>query len=212
MTIDDLCRKHPILYHMTSPDAWPAIERRGLLSTKSLVDLFEVPEPRKTDILTKRRAASVSLFHPEEGTVVIRDQIPLSEKKLAMCLQDGLTPTEWLKMLNTKVFFWVAPQRLEDLRNAKAYRATRQLVIEVDTALFADAYHAHIIVADRNTGTTSPFAHSRGQQTFLPLSENGKRRVVELIVEGGVPDIARFVRRATQVGGGLPDTVVFEER
>ena len=195
---------------MTSPNAWPNIERRGLLSTSSLLDLFEIQDPGRTEILSKRRAASVELVHPNHGTVVIRDQIPLSEKKLAKCLQDGLTPTEWLQMLNSKVFFWVSAKRLTDLRNAKAYRAARQLVIEVDTAAFAAAYGARIIVADRNTGTTNPFAHARGRRTFLPLAENGKRPIVELIVEDSVPDVVTFVRRATQIGGEVAETVIYE--
>jgi hypothetical protein len=33
-------------------------------------------------------------------TAWIRDQRPMSDKNLAGCLRDGLTPTDWYRMLN----------------------------------------------------------------------------------------------------------------
>jgi hypothetical protein len=35
-------------------------------------------------------------------------------------------------------------------------------------------------------------------------------RVVELAVDGGVPDIGRFVRRVTRMGEAEPERVLFE--
>jgi hypothetical protein len=36
----------------------------------------------------RRRAVSVTISHPEHGTAVVRDNIPLSESKLAAALTD----------------------------------------------------------------------------------------------------------------------------
>ena len=44
-------------------------------------------------------------------------------------------------------------------------------------------------------------AHPRGRDTFLPLVANNRRRIVELVIDGGVPDIERFVITATEEGG-----------
>lgn len=103
----------------------------------------------------------------------------------------------------------MSPDRLNILREANAYRGLRQLILEVDTKSLLTQYDGRIWVADRNTGATRPMAFPRGRDTFLPLAENGKRRIVELVIENGVPDIKAHVIRATQIGGGIPDHVVF---
>jgi len=37
-----LIKTFPRLYHMADRDAWPSIQRHGLLSTTALLDLFEI--------------------------------------------------------------------------------------------------------------------------------------------------------------------------
>lgn len=198
---------------MAEAGSWPSIKRHGLLSTKRLLHLFGIDAKQTNEVMTHRRASSVILEHPAYGRAVIRDQKPLSETKLAGCLLDGLTPKQWLELLNTKVFFWVDPERLRHLRAARAYRTHRQLVLRVDARKLIQTYSAEILLSDRNTGTTSPFAHRRGRQTFLPIAENGtKRRIVELAVEDGVPDISKYVVRAEEIGGGEPEELLFERR
>ena len=46
----------------------------------------------------------------------------MSDAGLYKCLCDGLTPREWYRMLNSKVFFWVTRERLEKMLNARAYK------------------------------------------------------------------------------------------
>jgi hypothetical protein len=210
MTKEELWTRYPTLFHMAEAGSWPSIKRHGLLSTESLLDLFAINGRRRTDIMTRRRPTSVVIEHPVHGRAIIRDQKPLSEAKLAACLLDDLTPAQWLKMLNTKVFFWVAPERLRDLRRARAYRQHRQLVLRVDARKLLEVYANQVVLSDRNTGTTSPFAHPRGRNTFLRIHENGRRRIVELAIEGGIADIRRYVIRAEEIGGAGPDAVLFE--
>ena len=52
------------------------------------------------------------------GEIVIRDQRPLSVGKLERCLTD-MSVTEWLRLLNRKVFFWLIEERVEQLLGAK---------------------------------------------------------------------------------------------
>ncbi len=208
MTLEELAGRFPVLFHMAEPGSWPSIERHGLLSTQSLLDLFQISGDQRETILSRRRAEAVVLEHPLHGRAVIRDQKPLSESKLAGCLRDGMTPAEWLRLLNSKVFFWVDPNRLENLKAARAYRTKRQLVLQINCSALADAYGPAILLSDRNTGTTSPFAHDRGRDTFRVPDKHGNRRLVELTVDGQVSVIRRFVIRADEVGGGAPDAQV----
>src|SRR5262245_5676929 len=117
MDTNDLFEWYPRLYHMTEDGAWSSIRRRGLLSTASLIDLFEIPEPKRTRLLEERRPESVELTHPVHGRVVLRDQKPLWPSKLQNLLTDMTVP-QWIRLLNGHVFFWLHPDRLTGLLNA----------------------------------------------------------------------------------------------
>jgi hypothetical protein len=130
----------------------------------------------------------------------------MSEKKLAGCLRDGLTPTDWYRILNGRVFFWLTEARLETL--LAAYRDRPQLVLEVDTAALLEKHGPRTALTPMNTGCTSPMAFPRGVESFLsptdyPFEENKRKKggrtkaIVELTVEYSVPDIVDFTKRAT---------------
>src|SRR5205085_973051 len=107
---------------MAEPGSWPSICERGLFSTSALLDLFELIGPAREQYEQQHRPEKVTLDHRRHGTVVLRDQKPLSDRRLQACLEDGLTPARWYEMLNSKVFCWVARRRLLGLLGARAYR------------------------------------------------------------------------------------------
>jgi hypothetical protein len=63
-------------------------------------------------------------------------------------------------------------------------------------------------LSDRNTGVTSP-SLSSGRDTFQTIKQNGRRRVVELTVDDGIPDIHNYVLSAVRIGGGGSDVVLY---
>jgi hypothetical protein len=179
------------------------IRKYGLLSTAGLVELFEVPEPTRTELLTTQRRKSVSISHPRHGTAVLRDQKPLSAKNLARCLVD-CDARSWYSLLNERVFFWLCRDRLMTMMSAAEYRGKAHTVMHIETKPLVQRYQRAIELAHMNTGNTRPFPHPRGRQTFRSLDDYdyGRRRrladdlaVVELTVIGGVPDIRRDVIR-----------------
>src|SRR5262245_7523373 len=99
-TIDEFVEAFPTGYHMAEPGSWDGIRKHGLLSTSSLLDMFEVPEPQRNELEARRRPQSVQIHHPRFGTAVLRDQKPLSESKLAKCLTGGVTAEQWIRLLN----------------------------------------------------------------------------------------------------------------
>jgi hypothetical protein len=211
MLAQKLWEKYPLMYHMAEFGSWPSIQKHGLLSTSALFDLFEWPRKERFAIETSRRSKSVTLKHPVHGTAVIRDQIPLSEKRLASCLCDGITVRQWLLLLNRTVFFWLEESRLDTLRGAQAYRAQRQIVLTVDTRRFIEVHSAHIRLTHMNTGATRPFAHKRGRDTFCTIKNypfHARGRVVELTVVRAVSDITKFVLKVEELGGNMrPATI-----
>ncbi len=104
MDVVDFVARYPRLYHLAHGDAWPGLQRHGLLSASALVRLFEVRDA--DSLLAQRRPRSEPLTHPEHGTAILRDQKPLNEVKLASALTGGMTVREWLEQLNKLAFFF----------------------------------------------------------------------------------------------------------
>jgi hypothetical protein len=220
MDPEDIIRNHPRLYHMAEAGSWDSVRQHGLLSTRSLLDLFEVGEPLRSQILRHKRPASVRLEHPVHGTAVVRDQIPLSKAKLAACLTD-MSFEEWLDMLNTRVFFWLDEPHLETLLSAGAYQAHAHDVIHVDTAALIERHYELITLSPINSGSTVYRAVPRGSQTFLPIvdypyDQQRRRRgradaIIELAVADGIPDIEDVaVRVERRRAGGRIEEILWE--
>jgi hypothetical protein len=203
ISIAQLCQRYPVLYHMASFGSWPLIKKHGLLSTSKLVELFEVPEPRRTELLSQQRRRSEPITHPSYGTAILRDQKPLSAKNLTRCLVDCDAPT-WYRLLNERVFFWLDQERLMTLMSAREYSEKQHTVLQVNTASLVERYEKTIELAHMNTGNTRPMPHPRGRLTFRKMDDYDYQRrrslpdysaVVELTVLGGVPDISQDLLR-----------------
>jgi hypothetical protein len=202
---------YPRLYHMSHAGSWPSIQRHGLLSTTALLDLFEVIGERREALESCRRPKSEEIVHAKHGRAMLRDQQPLNEKKLANSLQDGLSPRDWYRLLNGKVFFWGPEARLKILQGARLYEAHRQTIVEIDTAGFLGRYAERVSLCHMNSGSTQPMAFDRGASTFLPLETyplSERRRkyavkgaVAEVTVNYGLPDVRDFVVCAYEIGG-----------
>lgn len=220
MRPDDLVSLHPRLFHMAHAAAWPSIQRHGLLSTTSLLDLFGVTGDERHEIELVRRPRSVSLEHPVHGAAVIRDQRPLQVGRLQSCLE-GMSVDEYLVLLNDRVFFWSTRQRLQRLLNAGLYRHEPQIVLELDTQLLLERHLHEITLSHLNSGATAWVPPTRGRGTFKRIQDfdfeaiRGSRArkdvVVEVAVDYSVPDILDVLLRVERrhPGGDL-DTVLWQ--
>jgi hypothetical protein len=192
---------YPHLYHMAHEDAWEQIRRYGLLSTSTLLGLWEVKGKQRSAIEREVRRSEVELRHPRRGKVVIRDQKPLYERKLRKALMD-CTVQEWCQLLNRRVFFWPTAERLITHISARENRGKNHLVLTVDSYRLAAVYEKTITLCPLNSGNTIPFAQRRSKNSLMRMSEypflerlarGPYYTVVELAVETGVPDILDFV-------------------
>jgi hypothetical protein len=207
----ELLRDCPTLYHVAERGSWASIRQHGLLSTSALLDLWDVKGRQREVIEAARRPQNAVIEHPLLGRAVVRDQKPLDDAGLLRCLQDDLTPEDWYRLLNARVFFWLSLGRLHRLLTARPYRELEHDVLEVDAAALVTAYRAKITLSPINSGATKPFPRARGLDTFLPIADypyahwRARRapgeRVVELSVLAGVPDVERFVLRVTTMRG-----------
>jgi hypothetical protein len=216
-----LVRKFPRLYHMAEHDAWPSIQKHGLLSTTALLDLFEINGAQRQALEAAHRPECVVIEHRRHGKAVIRDQKPMDDKGLQRCLK-GVTPTQWYRLLNRKSFFWLDEQRLLRLLNARAYRKKPHCVITLNTEVLVGRHLERITLSPMNSGCTKPMPHPRGMDCFLPVREYpfdvwaAKRRnndaVVELAVEYSVPDVTDMVIRVEMRQADGPPKILVEAK
>lgn len=203
MTQDELIQTYPRLWHMAEDGSWDSISKRGLLSTSALLDLYEIDSSRRRKIESEHRSDSITISRTGLPDAVIRDQKPMSDAALKKCLTDGLTPSQWYKILNEKVFFWLSNRRLRRLLGARAYRAFPQTVLTLDTESIVKSHNDKILLSPINSGSTIMNPRLRGNGTFssievYPFEHWQKKRskrdaVVELVIPGSVKDIMDHV-------------------
>lgn len=219
--LDELLRDCPVAYHMAERTSWASIREHGLLSTSALLDLYGIQGPEREALETRRRPESVPVERDGLRRAVIRDQKPMDDAGLARCLDDGLSPADWYRRLNQRVFFWLTRKRLLRLTTARPYRDSEHDVLEIDARALVAAYRQSITLSPINSGVTRPFPQRRGEATFLPIGNypyagwRAKRpageRVVELTIDHAVTDIFRFVRRVTVMRGADNIGVLYEK-
>lgn len=216
-----LAEFHPTLYHMAEDGTWPSIRHRGLLSTRAIVDLYQPGADIREQILSMVRQNKIKLTSADLGDMTIRDQRPA--KFLKECMNDGVSPQDYLDALNGHVFFWLRLSRLSRLLSARLYRHSRHTVLHVDTARLVEAYRGRVQLAPYNTGSMHvPNMPRRGPDVFTDLADYpyeewlAKRgpsgeAVVELTVNYAVPDIASFITRVETWADGEPVAVLYSD-
>jgi len=221
MKKEDLITQYPCAYHMAEAETWQSIRKHGLLSTLALLDLFEITGEQRKEIASRRRPESIILTHSEHGKAVIRDQKPMSESALRKCLAPGITPSQWYKTLNRRVFFWLSNKRLDRLLEARAYRSKQHCVLTLETAALVASYADSITLSAINSGSTIFKPQPRGANTFTSIAEypyevwranrSAKDAVVELAVDYAVLDIEKFVLRVDERKGATLVKTVFKK-
>lgn len=215
--LEDVLRGCPILYHMAEAGSWRSIRAQGLLSTTSLLDLHRVEGPEREAIEARRRPTSRLLETSGIGRALIRDNGPISDAGLAPLLDDGLTTTQWYRLLNARVFFWPSRDRL--LRLMRAYPLQDHDVLEVDSRELVGACRPAVTLSPINSGAIGQARKRRGLGTFLPIEAYPyadrrhmprAKRIAEVAVLGSVPRIESIARRVVRMRDGKEVQVVWD--
>lgn len=212
----------PKLFHMAERGSWESVQEHGLLSTSALLDLYGYTGNERAAIESCHRPSSIEINAPGRPTAVVRDQKPMSDATVRKALIDGTSPGEWYEVLNSKTFFWATRERLEGLLAARSYRDSEHDVLTVDTAALVENYEDQIVLAPMNSGCTVPFCHPRTRDLFQTISDypfdsmvkrkGGERKaVVEVCVEGGVPDIFDMVLSVERMKGAEVIDVIYQK-
>lgn len=155
-----------VLFHVSLARDVAQIKRHGLLSTTALLDLCEIEAEPRSRIENHPRPKAISISHPIHGEFLVNDQAPMNTLALAKCLTD-LTPHEWCKSLNRRVFLWPTQERVTRHIGAKLAAPTRRIVLTLDTRSLFDVLDMDLFeLSPINSGNTMRKAAPRGSGTF----------------------------------------------
>ncbi|MDR4495534.1 MAG: hypothetical protein R3B74_14190 [Nitrospirales bacterium] len=198
------------VFHLAEAANWPSIQQHGLLSTSALLDLAGVRGNKRAQFEQRPRSIHIEL----PNGVQVRDQKPMLTQALARCLI-GISPVEWYGLLNSKVYFWLDPARLD--RQRRACDPRPQVVLAVDTKRLLATHAQRIALSPINTGNARRRPAVRGRSTFVPYAmwcKSGwcseavglgtrtrarSHRPVELTVDGAVPNIMDLIIQVYQI-------------
>jgi uncharacterized protein DUF7002 len=135
------------------------------MSTECLLDLACVAKLERDVLLRVHRPDNIRLSH----SVVIRDQRPMPPAALVRALDDELEPSDWYALLNSFVFLWSDPERMERQRRACGDRP--QVVLTFDADALLDRFAAEAFVSPINSGNARRKAARRGRTTFRPYAK-----------------------------------------
>jgi hypothetical protein len=189
MLTETLIEEHPTLYHMAEDGSWPSIREHGLLSTSDLLSLYSY-RGNEREVIESGWRGSKKVIHCSGMTdAVIRDQKVMPPRDLAPSLTNGMTPNDWYKLINGKVFFWVEPDDLDVFLGATEYRNSPHVVILVKTSRLLELYADRVTLSAINSGSTLGTRRLRGRETFKSISAYRVPWVRELCIEGSIPRI-----------------------
>ena len=207
MDLNTFVERYPTLYHMAEQDTWPSIRAHGLLSTTAALDYYNITGDERARHERKHRPEKVAIG-PVGNQIILRDQKPMEPSRLEKALVGGVTPEQWYKFLNDKVFMWAQEHRLFGLLGARAYRKLEHDVLTIKTAALMEKHADRVWLCPMNSGNTFPMPHIRGIGTFqriadYPTKRNGlpAKEVVEVVVDYNIPDIAEFVIEVRRMKG-----------
>ena len=207
--LDHFVRNNPRLYHFAEPGAWEGIRRNGLLSTSALLDMYEVGGDERVRLESARRPSTTRLTRPNLPDAFVRDQHAMNEKTLERALTNGITARQWYEFLNRKVFFWVELSRLYGM--AKAYDGGE--VVVFDTRRLIDECRDNVRLCHINSGATRSPRHHRSYDTFCRIEDYPYvwrgRKVAEVCVEAGVPDVLRLVQCVRRLSGAAWGATIY---
>jgi hypothetical protein len=149
------------LFHLAEASNLPSILEHGLMSTERLLHTSGMSDEERAARLRGHRPDNVRVSQ----RVLIRDQRPMPPSALAPALDDGLEPADWYALLNSFVFLWLDPKRMERQRRACGDRP--QVLLTFDGSALLDGFGADAFVSPINSGNARRKPARRGRNTLI---------------------------------------------
>lgn len=161
----------PYIYHLTDRNNLRFVKTEGVLY--STLTLIERSTTLNKDELSTIRRDGHTVLNVNGVKVSIRDQRPLNAA-LNKCLEGNCTREDYIRLLNSRVFFWATLERLQI--HFKRYEDENPIILRIETVVALEL-NPHVQLCRLNSGATRPSHHlggkapSRGFDTFKTLDD-----------------------------------------
>lgn len=190
--LDEFCRLHPVLLHL-SLGTHEQLLSQGLLSASELLAASGNGDSAAT--LEKARVEARQIQHKTLGPVWLNDQSPLTASVLRRCtFPVGMTSENYINYLNQHVFFWPSEERLQRFVHAIRARHRSRVIVEVETRSFIQQYQHSMLFSPQNSG--APYGgNPTAREKFYSVDEfdfeywakkrrSRKKAIVEVVLSG----------------------------
>lgn len=195
MTPEQFLNRCKIVCHVGPVGAWERISKHGFRTAEQLIMEADLGDDERQALLTSPRPEAVRL-RVAGDEVVLRDQGPLlARKDLKSALDQGLDVSDWIHLMNRRVFFFTDEASMKKFLDKYMEKDGAQDVIWLSPLKVLEAAGTSLELTSQNSGTvarrTGPL---KTEDTFAPLWRFTDRKPAEATIVDGLDDLSPVFR------------------
>ena len=195
MTPEQFLNRCKIVCHIGPAGVWDQVSKTGFRTAEQLILDADLTDDERQHLLSTPRRESVRLRVRGED-VILRDQgLLFARKDLKSALDSGLDVSDWIHLLNQRVYFFTDETSMQKLLDKYIESDGAQDVIWLSPFKLIQLEGLRLELASQNTGA---IARKTGPQktteTFVPLFRFPDRKPAELTAPGGLEDLSPVFR------------------
>ena len=195
MTPEQFLNRCKVICHVGPIGVWEQVTTHGFRTAEQLILEADLTDEERQTLLSTPRRESVRLSVRGEA-VTLRDQGPLfARKDLKSILGDGRNASDWIHLLNQRVYFFTDETSMRKLLDKYLQIDGGQDVIWLSPLKFVEAAGLRLELTSQNTAAIA--RQSGAQKTadaFAPLWRFTDRKPTEATVFGGLDDLSPVFR------------------
>ena len=195
MTPEQFLNRCKVICHVGPIGVWEQVTTHGFRTAEQLILEADLTDEERQTLLSTPRRESVRLSVRGDA-VTLRDQGPLfARKDLKSILGDGRNASDWIHLLNQRVYFFTDETSMRKLLDKYLQIDGGQDVIWLSPLKFVEAAGLCLELTSQNTAAIA--RQSGAQKTadaFAPLWRFTDRKPAEATVFGGLDDLSPVFR------------------
>jgi hypothetical protein len=185
MTPEQFLNRCKTICHVGPAGVWEQISRYGFRTAEQLILDADLTDEERQRLLSEPRREAMRL-HVRGQDVTLRDQGPLfARKDLKSALESGLDVSDWIHLLNQRVYFFTDQTSMQKLLNKYVEVDGAQDVVWLSPLKLLETEGLQLELASQNAGA---IARRSGPQktaeTFVPLFRFPDRKPAEVTALG----------------------------
>jgi hypothetical protein len=210
MTRDQFLERCKEICHVGPVGVWERVAEHGFQTAEQLITEADLDDEVRKQLLSTPRENAVHL-QVQGNDVVLRDQGPLfARKDLGSLLGDDMDVSEWIHLLNQRVYFFTDRASATKLIDKYIQLDGAQEVIWLSPLRLLDAASSSFELTSQNSGAIARRSGSqKARDTFQPLLRfPGNKRPSELTILNGLPDVTPVFRVERHHQDGSRETLL----